>query len=422
MKTFLLINIILLTLLGQAFAYVTDRVLVAGTTTDQGQEAALLMKEATVTIEDVLTEAYPCLKVATQNQLKQGLDDLRQLTLLGPGGWQWFNNANANDPDSTHQDTSYDEEEAFRKKMDEKMAELADVAGAKYLVHVTIQKAGKTGYGISTIAINMKKEQIYYRDYQVFNSSAAAITGAKGVAEKLVKGFSQYLSGQKTGIGEVCPFTGRVDVYREKKRERTEKTHQYYYCNGSDQEGTETDKFTSLSREVWSLERFGNPDTRGGLEAQSDEETFREEVNNCYVCGPDEIGRRVWTSVKTVTGTVNGLSDKSKGESVNKDATVKLHFNEDNTYTVTVHAASIAGVTKKTSSETAVGICNPIDNRPPDKTGTYTLGLEYTFGPFPGTPFDDKLSGQKEIKLLNEDIKEETILRIDFELNGFKGK
>ena len=50
------------------------------------------------------------------------------------------------------------------------------------------------------------------------------------------------------------------------------------------------------------------------------------------------------------------------------------------------------------------------------------MNFDYLFGPFSGTPLDKRLSGQKEVKLRNEEIKAETILRIDFELEGFKRK
>jgi hypothetical protein len=422
MKKLFAAIVFVLTLYGQACAYVTDRVLVSGAAKNaNSKEAALLAKEVVVTVQDALLEAFPCLQVTTQGELVKELDDLRTLALLGPGGWQWYNNANADNLDSTSQTTTYEEEKAFQQQIDDKLAELAKAAGAKYLVRVETT-SDKNLSGISIFALNMKNAETYYRDSKIFSSSAAAIADSKTVAQKLVKGFTEYLSSQKGGTGEICPFTGRVDVYREENIERNDKVIRPNYCNGMDVIDSVTDKFTSHVREVWSLERFGNPDTRGGLEAQIKKETLHEEVDNCYHCGPDQVSRRVLRSNISVDGSINGLSEKSKGESGNRDATVKLEFKKDGTYYVIVKTSSETGEKRETVSESATGFCNNFNNTDPPKILPLTLNFEYRFGPFSGTPLDEKLSGQKEVKLQNEDIKAETILRIDFELEGFKRK
>jgi hypothetical protein len=423
MKRFSLFMILMLIIPGEACAYVTDRVMIAGSTTGPAAaETTVLMKEMTVTIDDALTSAFPCLQIFTRQQLIQQLDDLRQEALLGPGGWQWFNNANRDDPDSLSQTSESEEEKAFQDKIDKKLQQLADGSVVKYLVHVKIENAGKMGWGVTISGINMKKAKMYYHDYRLFTSVEAAVNGAKPIAEKLAKGFNQYLSNQQAGIGEVCPFTGRVDVYREitRQRDREERKEQVY-CNGHDAEWKEGEQYRSLAREVWSLERIGNPDTKGGVEATIEESAVREEVNPCYVCGPSEIGQWFWNRTVSTAGSINGLSDTSAGESIkNKDATIRLHFKEDGTYTVTVKAASVAGTQAKTVKESATGMCNTFSRNEPPKKETLRFGFEYTFGPFTGTPYDKKLADKIEVQLPPKEVMldtmEETMLRIDFDL------
>lgn len=417
----ILLLILPLMLCGRASAYVKERVLVSGTAKSGGsKDAALLAKEVAVTIEDALVEAFPCLEVMTQAALIQQLDDLRDTALLGPGGWQWRNAANADNLDSLDQSTSYEEEKAFQKKVDDKLDKLAKAAGAKYLVRVeTI--SDKNLSSISIMALNMKNAQTCYRDAQVFKSTAAALAGSKGIAEKLVKGFADYLSDQKGGSGEICPFTGRVDVYREEKVDRNDKVIRPNHCNGMDVIDSGTDTFTSLIREVWSLERFGNPDTRGRLEAQITKQTVHEEVENCHECDGKK-GRRVYTTKITVDGKINGLSEQSKGESTNKDATIRLEFKKDGTYNIIVKASSVTGQKTETVTESDHGPCNNSDKSDPPNILPLTLNFDYLFGPFTGTPFDAKLVGRKEVRLPNTDTKTETILRIDFELEEFKRK
>jgi hypothetical protein len=388
MKKYLLFLLCLLFISGDAFSYIKDKVLLDSKSSPDN-EAKNIASGLVNIIANNLAQKFLCLDVMTKNEVDAMMGWAHKQQLL-------------NTPDAEQID----------------LKKLGDAMGAKYLILIKAManKANST-MAVSITGINNKNASMILSIAQTYPSSAAAADAAEGMSEKLIKGFSESLSGQEGGYGEICPFTGRVDVYREVKRDRNKQTKQKTYCKGIDQEKSETEKYTHSVREVWALERIGNPDTKGGLEAIWLDETVDEEVDSCYVCGPDEIGRHVWNRTVSETGEIRGLSEKSQGESIkNKDATVRLHFNKDGTYTVTVKAVSEAGKKTKTIKETATGLCNNFNKSDPPATTPLRLPLEYTFGPFTGTPFITKLAEKQEIKLSNKDLKEDTILRIDFQL------
>lgn len=304
-----------------------------------------------------------------------------------------------------------------------KLENIADAMGVKYLIMIKAShQQGNPLTWVNIAVLNTVKQNGVFYDTRQFASPTEAIDAVDDMVERLEKGISEHLSMQKDGYGEICPFTGRVDVYREVSRQRDlEEKKEQVYCNGHDQVWKKGEEFRYLTRELWGLERFGNPETRGSVEATLEEKTVGEEVNPCYVCGPYEVGRWVWNRSVAESGAVSGLSDKSAGETINnRDATIRLHFKKDGTYTVTVKAASAAGLHTKTVRESAEGMCNTFNKNAPAESKSLKLGFEYTFGPFTGTPFDKKLAEKIEINLppkeIALDMTEETILRIDFAL------
>ncbi|GAM08072.1 hypothetical protein OR1_00342 [Geobacter sp. OR-1] len=310
-----------------------------------------------------------------------------------------------------------------------KLQNIADAMGVKYLIRIkATHQQGNPSTWINIAVLNTVKQNGVFYDTRQFSSPREAIDAVDEMVDRLEKGIAEHLSMQKDGYGEICPFTGRVDVYREISRQRNlEEMRQEVYCNGMDQQWRQGEQFRYLDREVWSLERFGNPDTRGGVEGTLEEKTVQEEDNPCYVCGPSEIGRWVWNRTVSASGAINGLSDKSTGESIkNKDATVRLHFKKDGTYTVTVKAASVAGTQTKTIKESATGMCNTFNRNEPPASTPLRLQFEYTFGPFTGSPFDKKLAEKIEVKLPPKEVMldttEEAILRLDFDLERPAGE
>lgn len=392
MKNILLVLLCMLFTAGSATAYVEDKAMVLSEW-DGDADANNLAAAYEMLLATKMGNRFPCLVLIRMNDIAAQIGWARMQQLVGTPEEKQINLKN-----------------------------IGDAMGVKYLIKVTASHMkDNPRTWINIRVLNNLKQTGIYNDMRQFSSPSEAADGVDEMIDRLEKGFAEHLSMQKDGYGEICPFTGRVDVYREVKRDRYEKKSQDLYCKGMDMEGHELEKYSATLQEVWSLERFGNPDTRGGVDATFLEETVSEEVNPCYVCGPDEIARWVWNRTATVSGAINGLSDKSAGESIkNKDATIRLHFTKDGTYTVTVKAASNVGKQTKTVKESAVGLCNTFTRNEPQESAGPKLGLEYTFGPFAGTPFDTKLAQQLEVKVPPQevalDMKEETILRIDFEL------
>lgn len=392
MKKILLLLLCMLFTAKPAAAYVEDKVLVMSESSPTS-EAKNVTNTYVQTIARNMGNRFRCLTVITTDEITSMIGWARKQQLMGTV-----------------------EEQQIQLK------EIGDAMGVKYTIRVNVVHAKDNPQTMVAIkALNNKNQSGIYNDTQIFSSPEAAWDGANTMFDRLVKGFSEHLSMQKGGYGEICPFTGRVDVYREVKRARGEKSTQTLYCNGGDWVGHELESYAAAFQEVWSLERFGNPDTKGGVEATFNEKTVREEVNPCYVCGPDDVNRWVWNRTATVSGAINGLSAQSAGETIkNEDATIRLHFTKDGTYTVTVKVASEAGTLTKTVKESAIGMCNTFTRNEPPTSEALKLGFEYTFGPFAGTPFATELAEKLEVNVpLKEialDTKEETVLRIDFAL------
>ena len=402
----------------QAFAYRKDVVSIHETTKDTSPAATFLMSEAAVAIEDALLKDFPCLKVFTKGGTKKALDTLKEKELIGPTGREWIDKANWDDLDSKRQETSYEEETFFQQSIQKKIDELGKVSQAKYMI-VIVANANPI-VSIRVTALNVfwkKKSGLFYVENKIYSSTEGAIADIKRIADELVKAFVETASQEKWN-NEVCPFKGNLEIKVVTQRKQQNEDTFVDYCNGQNHVGRKTETLTGEGKQVWKLQRLGNPDTTGTMEGTMSEKIVREEITGCHECGSGRKGSWLFNDETETTASVSGLDTSTfiKGESDNKDATVRLHFAKDGTYKVSVRAVSTEGTKYVTRSTTASGICDNLNSKPKKGKQPIAIPLEQQFGPFTGTVRDRRLKDKQVLVLGKEKTDEVAEYTIEFEL------
>ncbi|MFH2093845.1 MAG: hypothetical protein ABIJ31_15905, partial [Pseudomonadota bacterium] len=170
--------------------------------------------------------------------------------------------------------------------------------------------------------------------------------------------------------------------------------------------------------------RIGKPDTFGEMTATVNEKDETHEENDCHPCSSgNRQGGRIYTRTSKVSASVNGLSDRTRisGETENHDATIHLLFDPNGTYNLHIYGTSKAADYKGKIIETAQGTCDSIKktvDMSEDQLLQYNRSIPLTvrWTSFPGTPFDKRLVGKKQMVQKDTITGEETILTIDFDL------
>ena len=384
----------------QAFAYQKDVVSIHETTKDTSPAATFLMREAAVAIEDALLKDFPCLKVFTKGETKKALDTLKEKELIGPTGREWIDKANWENLDSKRQETSYEEETNFQQSIQKKIDELGKVSQAKYLI-VIVANANPI-VSIRITALNVfwtKKSGLFYVENKLYSSTEEALADIRRIADELVKAFVETASQEKWS-NEVCPFKGNLEIKVVTQRKQQKEETFVDYCNGQNHAGRKKESLTGEGNQVWKLQRYGNPDTTGTMEGTMSEKIVREEITGCHECGSGRKGSWLFNDETETTCSVSGLDTSTyiKGESDNKDATVRLHFAKDGTYKVSVRAVSTEGIKYVTKSTTASGICDNLNGKPKKDKQPIAIPLEQQFGPFTGTVRDKRLKDKQVVK------------------------
>ncbi len=268
----------------------------------------------------------------------------------------------------------------------------------------------------------------------VFNHQEELSPGIniKGISDKMARALAEELIND-----EICPFKGKVTVTLNSHREQNEKEQHPVYCNGNDQQFIRSRTLTKSSKNRWDLQRNGKPDTSGNMNLSIIERDEENEENGCYRCPSGREGRRTSKKVTSIRSSLGGISSVSIDpnapkvfESLNRDATVKLVFNKNGTYMVKVRAVSEFGKYEGSITEVATGTCdvknstkslsdNDVieDSITRKKPFVRAVPLNGTWGPFPGSPKDKKLSGKKENKHDLPDIHETGSETIEFDLS-----
>lgn len=394
-RLILLTLALLLFFAGHAGAYTRGRVYIHSQLESDTDEGAALQQTLLGNLGGKLVRHYTCLDVLDSLGFKEMIGFIRAQQLIGVDD----------------------------AKVGTEMDGIEGMMDMRYLILVNVTVMKDTNfYKFNVIAKNKKKAGFpFYTDSTIYRSYAAALAAIDNVTEELIKGFTKYLSDERESVGgEICAMKGPVTVTVE--TERTEEPPDetlYKYCNGGDHLWKKSAYLKATNKETWKLDRYGIPDTRGTMEGLYHEEAAVEEIDGCHGCS--NSGRRAewhYSKKSEATRTVSGLSDKSAGEnSDNRDATVKLHFQDDGTYNLTVAATSAKGKMLSMSEESAEGSCDVMHKKQPGLTSTFTRPLEYTFGGFRGTPYDTRLKDTKTLVFEDKEKGEKTTVTVDFDLS-----
>ncbi|GAM08069.1 hypothetical protein OR1_00339 [Geobacter sp. OR-1] len=391
MKRLVLLLLFMFATVVNAGAYEDDAVFILKSA-DITDDSYFLVDLAHTKILNKLMKSFPCLRIVSQGDINNLVAYARQLELKGDNSG-----------------------------LDAKIINgVKNVMGAKYLIALVASHDSRTGYRLLISAISMKQkgDTEFFRDGGLFSTLDKAEDELEPLVDKLAKAFVKRTSDSKWD-NEVCPFKGRVDVTFTSKRKQHKEDTYYSYCNGDDQQGKKSETITADGKELWKLQRFGNPNTYGTMDYSSTETYMKEEVDGCHVCssgrkGPWRFKDEVKSSIG-VSGLFDSTSSTEAGQYKNKDTTIRLHFSGDGTYEIIVRAVSAEGKKNTTHTTTAEGTCDLLNKRDAQKA-TFTKSLDKKFGPFNGTVFDKKLTGKQTFNIPKEEIGEENELTIDFEL------
>lgn len=424
MKRLSMVLVCMAILHGQAFAYLNDVVAIHESTKDKSPQAAFMMREAAIAIEDALFKDFPCLKISTTGETKKALDALKEKELIGPMGRQWIDAANSDNTNPLDRTTNQEDEAFFRESIQKKIAELGKRSQSKYLILIRTTATQVVNLRVS--AMNnywTKKSGYFYQENKIYPSAEAAIADIGRIAGDLVKAFVEKASNDKWN-NEVCPFKGKVEVRATTQRKQEKKDTFFDYCNGQDQQGSKSESFTGDGKQFWKFERYGNPDTNGTMEGTMSEKIVREETTGCHECGSGRKGAWSFRDETESTGSASGLdtSTYTLGKSDNKDATIRLHFSSDGTYKVSIRAVSNEGTKYVTRTTTAAGTCDNLNKKPKSEKQPITIPLEQQFGPFSGTVRDKRLKDKRVLVIDNKRTEETTEYTIEFDLKRPDGK
>lgn len=342
-----------------------------------GQESDLkLFLEADV-IES-LEKEFPCAQATTESDISNQLSLQRQRSLLGGGG-------------------------------EENLKALADSFGLNdYLILLKITPLGERTalYGM---CLNLKTSKTVSVNASLTGAGGkAAIAGSKDFAKRFVR---------KMAYLEICPYKGPVHVTVQSKRNKEEKEEYPVYCNQSDQMYKKNTKITKTTDTDWSLQKTGRRSASGTVTHQNYECAEVVEENGCYRCPSGRQGGRTFTQKSTATTAIDGLSEESRREGkAQKDARIRLEFNEDDTFTVYIEATSRDGTRHERVEEKAEGTCDTKTAPPKVTDGKINVPLPGRWGPFAGSPVDKVLRGNTNEKKTDPLTEEETTTGIEFEL------
>lgn len=245
----------------------------------------------------------------------------------------------------------------------------------------------------------------------------AAFGPIREMAEELVREMA-YL--------EICPYTGPVTLTVNSNKKKDETSEYPISCPAIDGMYKRRQQEEVNVVQHWRLERTGKPDTSGEMTATIYEKREDREENSCYPCSSGRKAGRTNTKTTTIKAEVNGLSTRSRvmGEQENHDATINLAFARNGTYTIRISGSSEAANYRGKTQETTEGSCDLV-NKTADLSEEQintlimynrSLPLTVPMTTFPGTPFDKRLTGKKEIPLHDPLTGENATITLEFNL------
>lgn len=413
---FLLLSLLLLSWLVpvEASAYRSGRLFVQTKLKTLGEVDAKDVATAVSGIEASAAKAlraeFPCAVVTTGSEFNAKMKIEREKAFLG-----WYEKEQSTDPEmrAIMEDLKKRANEGKKgpKTEEEAIARMASLLDCQWMTTITLT-VDERSVTVGVMTLDVRKGKAIHRDVKTTSSLGAAKDAFDGMAKNLVRALAYE---------EPCPYKGKVTVTVRSDRDKTDEESRPAYCNERD--GTYRRELTmkKTSEDDWKLDRVGKPDTIGEVSVKTVEDESEEEIDDCHRCPSGREGG--WTRKKEThsTTTIDALSDRSKSPDAAylRDATVRLVFDPAGTFTIRVKATTefADGAKTRRVKETAEGTCDNFrrDEKPPPEKASALV--EMTWGPFPGTPFDKRLSGRKKDTLSDPAIGETTVHGLDFSLS-----
>ncbi len=286
--------------------------------------------------------------------------------------------------------------------------DLAGAIGANYLISIKVGISGQNVFFFVKL-LDPKKAEVLINMMDQGSNDESAFDVATRMSEKFFKEVCKR---------EICPYKGRIKVNVISELHVDTKKEYPVYCQGMDRKYTMNFKEDKKTENNWTFEKEGKVWARGFLDFTISEVTETEIDNGCYKCPSGDVYRRYYHDKITKTGSIDGLSEESElyGVRIN-DVRVEITFNDDETYTMQVKAASKLSEISETVYKYAEGWCDAINE--PDKTikNKIDISMPYTFGPFKGSAKDKNLTQKPDPMVKVDPVSgEKTTIEVEFDL------
>lgn len=337
---------------------------------------AMSMKLESALISDLKKE-FPCLEVTTEAKIHSKLDQLRQMALLG-------SEANYTIED-VGKSFNYD-----------------------YMFSINISQAASDLYRIEILCY--KKKEVHSFEWANVNTSPDSYPAdCEQLSTSLMERLKRF---------ELCAFRGNVTLTIETERDTTVKASYMVYCDGMDRQFSSEEVTQSRTKTIWTLKKTNTEHAEGDVSIFMYEEKSYEEDNPCYRCQSGREGGRTYKNKSTFNVDSEGISTESIFEGKpHADARIKLYFEENSTYNITVNATSKTFTDDESWEMEAVGTCDNIPRESTTKNREEDVFTNQTFYSFPGKSTDLYLIQNDTKSWIDPVTHERTTITIDFNLS-----
>jgi len=344
---------------------------------DGKSEAELFADVLKGKLQELIQTEFPCVQFCTQESLVAVLENERARQLLGGE--------------------------------DDNRLDLNECLNVDYLLVLQLGTlAGKRTYSIKVLDPHLAIGLV-----NVFETSPTGEDGLDaipGIAKKVMNQLKKY---------EICPYKGpvKISVISHKQHDSIE---QYaVYCNNQDETFKKTTSLNVDASTELEVQKIGKEYSSGYMKFSEKDSTVLLEENGCYKCPSGRMGGRSSTEIFVTDKLVKDFSNESSkdGAYIN-DVRIKLIFNEDSTYLISLKGASKRkGKGVETVYQMAEGTCDN-KNSPPDvyKNDSVSVPVRFTFGPFKGATSQKSFHETQDKTTTNPVTGEETTIHFEFTL------
>lgn len=324
-----------------------------------------------------LKKEFPCLEVTTQDKIHAKLNQLRQMALLGS-------------------EANYTIEDVGKSFNYDYMFSINTTQAAGDLFRIEIRC--------------YKKKEVYSFEWANVNTSPDSYPAdCEQLSTSLMERLKRF---------ELCAFRGNVTLTIETERDTTVKASYMVYCDGMDRQFSSEEVTQSRTKTIWTLKKTNTEHAEGDVSIFMYEEKSYEEDNPCYRCQSGREGGRTYKNKSTFNVDSEGISTESIFEGKpHADARIKLYFEENSTYNITVNATSKTFTDDESWEMEAVGTCDNIPRESTTKNREEDVFTNQTFYSFPGKSTDLYLIQNDTKSWIDPVTHERTTITIDFNLS-----